>query len=75
MNEPQDWSGCIDDPGVAQRFLEDTQQYERHMGNAIRIQVCDGCRTVGLFDGKPAMSEDMHEEFLADHAQITPENN
>ena len=75
MNERQDWSGSVDDPGVIRRFMEDTRQYAPHMGNAIQVQVCDGCRIVGVFDGKPAMSIDLHGEFLAGHARIIPENN
>ena len=70
-----DWWGCIDDPGVARRFWEAVVDYAPHAGNAVRIETCEGHRTVGVFGGRPAMSADLQEKAQAEIGEIIPENN
>lgn len=69
----EDWMGPITDPAVNMRFVEAFSNQARH--GAVRVFVCDQWppETVGVLDGNPCMSPDMHALMMP--ARVTPEAN
>ena len=71
----KDWIGRIDAPGVALRFANIVRKDPLNLPTAVCIHRCDEWppMTVGVLDGHPCMSGDLHDQLAGD--EIIPENN